>query len=137
MDALSGEELVSVAFARDEVEGAMIQGLLEGADIPSVLQHVGIDGRTLGIGLLNPDGGSRRVMVRASELEQARALLAKTLVEDDRDDWTETADASNAEGTRGRDPRSYGLIGAYARIWAWSLAAMAIFFAAFMLLLLS
>jgi hypothetical protein len=62
MDALGGEDLVSVAFANDRAEGDMIKGLLESAGIPSVLQQIGIDGAGLGIGLLNPGGGSRRVM---------------------------------------------------------------------------
>lgn len=38
----------------------MIQGILESAGIPSALQHVGIDGPTVGVGLLNPGGGSKR-----------------------------------------------------------------------------
>lgn len=134
MDAVSGDELVGVAYANDRVEAEMIQGLLESAGIASALQHVGIDGPTLGIGWLNPGGGSRRVMVRASELEEARALLAETLVEDEQANWAETADASNAERLGRREPRSYGLIGAYARIWAWSAGAMAFAFGVFLVL---
>lgn len=134
MDALGGDELVGVAYANDRVEAEMIQGLLENAGIPSALQHVGVDGPSLGIGWLNPGGGSRRVLVRANELEEARALLAETLVEDEQENWTEIANASNAEEPARRNPRSYGLIGAYVRIWAWSLGAVALAFAVFLLL---
>lgn len=119
----------------------MIQGLLESGGIPSVLQHVGVDGPSLGFGLLNPGGGSRRVMVRAGHSEEARALLAETLAEGEAADSTEIAGASHPEDTapypeetEGRRPRGYGLIGAYARIWAWSLGAMALAFAVFLLL---
>jgi Putative prokaryotic signal transducing protein len=128
------DELVDVAYANDRVEAEMIQGLLESAGIPSVLQRTGIDGPLLGIGWLNPGGGSRRVMVRASELEEARALLPETLAEDEQENWTEFVDASNAEELGRRNPRSYGLAGAYARIWAWSFGAMALAFAVFLLL---
>lgn len=128
------EELVGVAHANDRVEAEMIQGLLESAGIPSVLQHAGIDGPLIGIGLLNPGGGSRRVMVRANELEKARALLAETLVEGEQKDWAEIANAPSMEEPEGRKPRGYGLIGAYARIWAWSFGAMGLAFAVFLLL---
>jgi hypothetical protein len=137
MDAVSGEELVGVAYANDRVEAEMIQGLLESAGIASVLQHVGIDGPLLGIGWLNPGGGSRRVMVRASELEEARALLAETLVEDKQEHWAEMAGAANVEEPERRKPRGYGLIGAYARIWAWSAGTMALAFVVFLVLRLA
>lgn len=127
-------ELVGVAHANDRVEAEMIQGLLESAGIPSVLQHVGIDGPTLGFGLLNPGGGSRRVMVRVRDLEEARALLAETVAEPEPEGWVETANASEPEGSGGHNPRGYGLIGAYARIWVVSLGAMALAFAIFLLL---
>lgn len=129
-----GRELVSVAHANDRIEAEMIQGLLEGAGIPSVLQHVGIDGPQLGFGLLNPGGGSRRVMVHAHQAEEASTLLAQTFTENEPENWAETADAVHPEETEGREPRNYGLIGAYARIWAWSFGLMALAFAVFMLL---
>jgi hypothetical protein len=128
------DELVGVAHANDRVEAEMIQGLLEGAGIPSVLQPVGVDGPAVGIGWLNPGGGSRRVMVRARQSEEAHALLAKTLVEDEGEDWAETANATYLEEAAGRKPRNYGLVGAYARIWAWSLGIMMFAFAVFLLL---
>ncbi len=108
MDALEGEGLVGVAFANDRAEGDMIQGLLDSAGIPSVLQQTGIDGPGLGIGSLNPGGGSRRVMGDGS--------------------------LYGYRETKGREPRSYGLIGAYGRIWAWSLGAMMLAFGVFLVL---
>jgi hypothetical protein len=134
MNAEGGEDLVGVAHANDRVEAEMIQGLLESAGIASVLQHVGIDGPLVGIGWLNPGGGSRRIMVRASELEEARTLLAETLVEDTEEHLAEIVDTPNTKGLEGRNPRGYGLIGAYARIWAWSAGAMALAFAIFLVL---
>jgi Putative prokaryotic signal transducing protein len=134
MDSMGRDELVSVAYANDRVEAEMIQGLLESAGIPSVLQPVGVDGPSLGFGLLNPGGGSRRVMVHAGEAEKAHTLLGETLVENEQEDWAEVASASNPEDRRRRNPRDYGLIGAYARIWAWSFGIMFLAFAVFLLL---
>lgn len=134
MEAGDGEQLVGVAHANDRIEAEMIQGLLESGGIPSVLQHVGVDGPALGFGLLNPGGGSRRVMVRAKQSEEARALLAEALAEGEQVDWTEAADAPYAEEAEGGKLRGHGLIGAYARIWAWSFGIMALAFAVFMLL---
>jgi hypothetical protein len=134
MDAREAEQLVGIAHASDRVEAEMIQGLLESAGIPSVLQHTGIDGPLIGVGLLNPGGGSRRVMVRAGESERAQALLAEALVEGEQVDWNDTANASHLEEGGWGKPRSYGLIGAYARIWAWSFGIMALAFAVFLLL---
>lgn len=129
-------ELVGIAHADDRAEAEMIQGLLESAGIPSVLEHLGVDGPLVGIGVLNPGGAPRRVMVRAEQSAEARALLAETLVESESEqmDWTETANASHLEERERRKPRSYGLIGGYARIWAWSLGAMALAFAVSLLL---
>jgi hypothetical protein len=112
----------------------MIQGLLESAGIPSVLQHTGVDGPMLGIGWLNPGGGSRQVLVRADQAEQARALLAEALGEAEQENWAETANAANLEEAAGRKPRNYGLVGAYVRIWTWSLGLMLLAFAIFLLL---
>ncbi len=112
----------------------MIQGLLESAGIASVLQPVGVDGTLIGSGLLNPAGGSRQVLARASQAEEARALLAETLVEAEQEDMPGIANASYLEEAAGREPRNYGPVGAYARIWAWSLGVMLLAFAAFLLL---
>jgi Putative prokaryotic signal transducing protein len=124
--------LISVAFTRDRVEGDMIQGFLRSAGIPSVLQQMGIDGPRLGIGLLNPSGPPLRVMVRSAQAEEARALLAETPVPGEPEDWDEGHPHAKEAG--GRKPRSYGLIGAYGRIWAWSFGTMVLAFGAFLLL---
>lgn len=134
MDELRGENLVGVAFASDRAEGDMIQGLLGSAGIPSALQQIGIDGPQLGVGLLNPGGGSRRVMVRSDQAEAARALLEEVVVPSEPGDWVESDNSPYVEETEGQNPRNYGLIGAYARIWAWSLGAMALAFGVFLLL---
>jgi hypothetical protein len=137
MSPRDDDGLVGVAYANDRVEAEMIQGLLESAGIPSVLQHTGVDGPMLGIGWLNPGGGSRQVLVRADQSEQARALLTETLDKAEQESWAETANAAYLEETAGRNPRNYGLVGAYARIWAWSLGLMLLAFAIFLLLRLA
>ena len=77
--------LVRVAYAQDTVEGEMMQGLLEGAGIPSVLEHVSRedDGSRFGFGLLprGLGGGPRRVMVHQQQAEAARELLEETFAE--------------------------------------------------------
>ncbi len=127
-------ELVGVAFANDLFEAEMIRELLAGAGIRSVLQQVGIDGPLLGMGWLNPGGVSQRVMVRADQAEAASALLAETLVKEEEGDWAQTANAGHLGEAERRKPRNYGLFGAYARIWTWSLGAMLLAFAVFLLL---
>jgi hypothetical protein len=134
MDMGAGGELVGIAYANDRVEAEMIQGLLEGAGIPSTVRQLGVDGPFLGIGLLNPGGGSRRVMVRADQVNAAQAVLEETLVEDEQVDWDEFSDEDDPGEARWRKPRNYGLIGAYARIWFWSFTAMGLAFAVFLLL---
>jgi putative signal transducing protein len=125
----TGGELVSVAYAEDWVQAEMIQGLLQNGDIPCLLQPAGmtVDGPGLGVsGVLSRGfgGGPQRVMVHANRGEEARALLAETLVEDDESSWPEPVNAEYLEEASGRKPRSYGLLGAYARIYLWSLFAM-------------
>jgi Putative prokaryotic signal transducing protein len=127
-------ELVGIAYANDRVEAEMIQGFLEGAGIPSAVHQLGVDGPLLGIGLLNPGGGSRRVVVRADQAEAARTVLAEMLVEGEQDDWDEFSDADHPSGARRHKPRNYALIGAYARIWFWSFTARGLAFAVFLLL---
>jgi hypothetical protein len=134
MNPRDEDELIGVAYANDRVEAEMIQGLLESSGIASVLQHVGVDGPQLGIGWLNPGGGSRQVLVRANQSEEARALLAETLVEAEQENWAEVANATYLEEAAGHKPRNYGLVGAYARIWAWSFGLMLLAFAVFLLL---
>jgi hypothetical protein len=76
--------LVKVAFARNQVEGEMLQGLLSEAGIPSVLKR--------SFGFDNPDflaGGPHDVMVNAQAAKRARDLLAETMIEDERDEVAE------------------------------------------------
>jgi hypothetical protein len=135
-DGRESVELVEVALAADPAEAGMIQGLLEDGGIPSLLEPTGVNGPMLGIGLLPP--GPQRVRVHADQADAARRLLAETLVEggegEREADWDKTANAGHlAEAGRGK-PREYGLIGAYARIWLWSLTAIGAAFLVFLLL---
>ena len=123
-------DLVEVAFVGDEIQAAMIQALLEQHEIPSLQEQVGPSGRQLGEALVNP-GGSRRVMVHEHRAEEARAILAEAEVEGEQ----EAPEPVNAryleEAEGGRGPRSYGLIGAYVRIFAVWAAAIALMVLAF------
>lgn len=125
-----GTDLVQVIFADDLVEAEMVQGLLENAGIASILEPTGINGPLLGVGLL--PHSSQRVMVRASEADAARRLLAEIAVEKDQG-AAEPVNATYLQEGQGRGPRGYGLVGAYARIWLWSFAALAIAFGVFLL----
>jgi len=131
-DGLPDADLVEVAFAESPAEAGMMQGLLENGGIPSLLQPTGLNGPLLGYGLLPP--GSQRVMVRAGQAGAARRLLAETLAEEGREAEAEIANATDLGDAKGRGPRGYGLIGAYARIWLWSLAALGVAFGVFLLL---
>jgi hypothetical protein len=135
--ASAGDELVQVAYANDPVEAEMIQGLLGGADIPSLLQPAGLNGaQVLSLAGLRPGygGGTQRVMVRASQAGKAAALLAETMVEDEEASWPEIANAKNLEGAGVGRSRRYGAVGAYARFYLFSLAAMGVIFGVFVLL---
>lgn len=132
MNAANGE-LVGVAYASDRPEAEMIQGLLESAGIASAVQQQGVDGPMVGIGLLSPVGGSRRIMVRADQVAAARAVLAEA-TEAAEDVVGEFSDLENFPEAPGREPRNYGLIGAYARMIFWSLAVMGLAFGVFLLL---
>lgn len=68
-------DLIEVAFVGDQVEGDMIQALLEAHQIRSLQQQVGPSGPQLGYGLMSPGGGARRVMVHPDRAERARALI--------------------------------------------------------------
>ena len=91
--------------------------LLESEGVPSLLQATGVNGPQLGVGL-SPQS-PQRVMVRAEHADLARRLLAGTEMEEDLD-VDGLANAGYLDEARGRGPRSYGVIGAYARIWFWS-----------------
>lgn len=76
-----GGDLVKVAFARNQAEAEMLQGLLGEAGIPSVLKR--------SFGFDNPDflsSGPRDVMVNAGDAQRAKDLLADTMIEDEGDE---------------------------------------------------
>src|SRR3954469_18486019 len=65
-----GGDLIKVAFARNQVEAEMLQGLLSEASIPSVLKR--------SFGFDNPDflsSGPRDVMVNAGGAQRAKDVL--------------------------------------------------------------
>jgi hypothetical protein len=73
-----GGDLVKVAFARNQAEAEMLQGLLSEAGIPSVLKR--------SFGFDNPDflsSGPRDVMVNAGDAQRSKDLLAETMIEDE------------------------------------------------------
>jgi Putative prokaryotic signal transducing protein len=79
-----GGDLVKVAFARNQVEGEMLQGLLTEAGIPSILKR--------SIGFDNPDflpSGPRDVLVNAGTADRAREVLADVLIDDEADEIAE------------------------------------------------
>jgi hypothetical protein len=137
-DGPPGSELVKVAFARDRVEGEMIHGLLENAGIPSLLEQEGlsVDGPQLGFGLATSGfgGGPRRVMVHANRADDARALLAETLVAEEEEAPPEIVNAEYLEEAGGGRARNYGVVGGYARAMFWSLAIMGVAFGVFLFL---
>jgi hypothetical protein len=79
-----GEDLVKVAFARNQVEGEMMQGLLSEAGIPSVLKR--------SRGFDNPDflaGGPHDVMVPEGAAKRAHEVLAETMIESEDEERAE------------------------------------------------
>lgn len=84
-DRGTGGALVGIAYANNGVEAQMIQGLLENGGIPSLLKPAGLDGSQGSFIGIRPGygGGPQRVLVHADRAEQARSLLAETLVEDE------------------------------------------------------
>jgi hypothetical protein len=79
-----GEDLVKVAFARNQVEGEMLQGLLSEVGIPSILRR--------SRGFDNPDflaGGPHDVMVPEGAAQRAREVLAETMIEDEGEERAE------------------------------------------------
>ncbi len=84
-----GGKLVKVAFARNQAEAEMIQGLLTEAGIPSVLKRSG--------GFDNPDflaAGPHDVMVNSDVAQKARGVLADTMVESEDEERTELDEAA-------------------------------------------
>lgn len=131
-DGRPAADMVQVAFANDVVEGEMIRGLLDEGGIGSLLWPAGINGPMLGFGLL--PRSAQRVMVRPDRAEAARRLLYENLFANEQSTMGDAVDLDYPGATSRRKPRNYGLIGGYARAWAWSLGAMAIIFAVFLLL---
>jgi hypothetical protein len=121
--------LVEVAYAENRLEGELIEGLLLNAGFHSLLKPVRVNGPMLGIGLL--PGSPQRVMVDPGDADAARRVLEETLAAEDLEGMT-VADAAEPGG--GREPRSYGVLGAYARIWLFGFGAMALAFGAFLLI---
>lgn len=79
-----GGKLIKVAFARNQVEAEMLQGLLAEAGIPSVLKR--------SFGFDNPDflaSGPRDVMVNEGAAQRAREVLAETMIESEDDERAE------------------------------------------------
>ena len=73
-----GGKLVKVAFARNQAEAELLQGLLLDVGIPSVLKRAG--------GFDNPDflaAGPHDVWVNVQHEEEARRALAETMVADE------------------------------------------------------
>jgi Putative prokaryotic signal transducing protein len=128
-----GSELVEVAFVANEPEALMIQALLEEHGIPNLKQQVAPSGPMLGYGLLNPAGGAQRVMVHAHRAEEARALLAETLIEDE-NTAPEPVNAEYLADAEGHKPRNYSLLGAYARAYLWSFLGMGLLVGIYFLL---
>ncbi len=115
--ATARDDLVAVAHVGNRGEAETIQGLLEAAGIPSLVQRLGIDGPGLGIAWADLQGGSHRVMVHAGRHDEARRLLAEAFAE---------------EGTE-RVPRGDRLVSASIRLIAWSAAGFAAMMAIFLL----
>ena len=91
-------DLVKVGFARTQVEGEMLQGLLAEAGIPSVLKR--------SRGFDNPDvlaGGPHDLFVRAGAAERAREVLAETMIESEAE---EIADLEGERRLAGGEPGS-------------------------------
>src|SRR3954449_4945925 len=77
-------KLVKVAFARNQVEAEMLQGLLSEAGIISILRR--------SFGFDNPDffaSGPRDVMVNEGAAQRAREVLAETMIEDEDEERAE------------------------------------------------
>jgi Putative prokaryotic signal transducing protein len=94
-----GGDLIKVAFARNQAEAEMLQGLLSEAGIPSVLKR--------SFGFDNPDflsSGPRDVMVNAGDAQRAKNLLAETMIEDEGDEIAELEDERRLAGSGGDGP---------------------------------
>ncbi len=115
-----GGKLVKVAFARNQVEAEMLQGLLGEAGIPSVLKR--------SFGFDNPDfltSGPRDVMVNEGMAKRAREVLAETMIESEDDERAEMEEQRRlARGETGVVPPAklafwigVALVGAFLLVW--------------------
>jgi Putative prokaryotic signal transducing protein len=113
----SGGPLVKVAFARNEPEAELIQGLLLESGIPSVLK------RSRGFDV--PDflaAGPRDVFVEQAVVEKARRLLADTVLETEEEERAEIEGAGRPAGAETSPARLAfwlltALLGAVALVW--------------------
>jgi hypothetical protein len=79
-----GGKLIKVAFARNQVEAEMIQGLLGELSIPSVLKRArGFDAPEF------MAAGPHDVLVDSSHAQRAKTLLADTITENEADEKAE------------------------------------------------
>lgn len=108
----------------------MIRGLLEDRGIDCLIQRTGVDGPSLGEGLLPQ--AQHRVLVHAEQADAAKAMLGALLEEHGQEKEWEAAEVAEEES--GKGPRNYGVVGAYSRALLWSAAVFALAFGAFMLL---
>jgi len=82
-----GGKLIKVAFARNQVEAEMMQGLLGEGGIPSVLKRArGFDAPEF------LTAGPHDVLVDSNHAEKAKTLLADTITENETDEEAELRD---------------------------------------------
>lgn len=129
----NGGDLVEVAFVGDSGEAEIVRALLEGREIPSYLQPVGVVGTQVGSTV--PLRSAQRVMVRRDQAAAAARVIEEALGEGARNAEPEVVNAEYLErANRRRGPRNYTVAGAYTRAVLWSAAALALVAAIFLLL---
>lgn len=114
-----GGPLVKVAFARNQAEAEMLQALLLGEDIPSVLKR--------SRGFDNPEflaAGPHDIYVSTGNAKRARELLAGTMLEGEGEERAELLGASQrpgggGEASIGRQAYWFGIavLAAIALVW--------------------
>lgn len=114
-----GGPLVKVAFARNQAEAEMLQGLLSEGGVPSVLKRSG--------GFDNPDflaAGPHDVFVNSDHARKARELLANTALESEAEERAELeGEAAKRRGGEGTSPGRLALwvgvafLGAVILVW--------------------
>ncbi len=99
-----GGKLIKVAFARNQAEAEMIQGLLSEGGIPSVLKRArGFDAPEF------MAAGPHDVLVDSSHAHKAKTLLADTITEDPADEEAELRDEARLRRAERRPkPRRRG-----------------------------